>query len=269
MGAANFAPRSPWALKFPPVIGQTPYKLMVGHADYRKAKQGIDNNAALSLAMDCLNSERTNQIRLILGARRPLIVGVHAEEATGRNKIPLAYAEVLADSLRLETEPKIVQASIANHSNAKTIYHRMVSQPTFCGPVKSGGLYLIVDDVCTAGGTLANLKGYIEENGGVVVAMSVLAMRNRDLTYWISLAQSTLAKLKYKHAGLDVLWNREFGYGIDKLTEGEAGHLLSAPSVDVIRNRLADARRDLNIEGDEKANQGTKKEGVSVGDKPF
>lgn len=35
---------------------------------------------------------------------------------------------------------------------------------------------------------------------------------------------------------------RCFGYGIDHLTQGEAGHLKAAPSVDAIRTRIFEAR---------------------------
>lgn len=35
---------------------------------------------------------------------------------------------------------------------------------------------------------------------------------------------------------------QEFGYGIDQLTQGEAGHLKAAQSVDAIRDRITAAR---------------------------
>jgi len=41
---------------------------------------------------------------------------------------------------------------------------------------------------------------------------------------------------------MDEYWKQEFGYGIDQLTQGEAGHLKAAQSVDAIRNRIAAAR---------------------------
>ena len=41
---------------------------------------------------------------------------------------------------------------------------------------------------------------------------------------------------------MDEYWKQEFGYGIDQLTQGEAGHLKNAQSVDAIRDRIAAAR---------------------------
>ena len=41
---------------------------------------------------------------------------------------------------------------------------------------------------------------------------------------------------------MDEYWKQEFGYGIDRLTQGEAGHLKAAQSVDAIRDRITAAR---------------------------
>lgn len=191
------------------------------------------------------------KIQKIIGDRAVKIVAVHANEARGRNKIPIAYAEILAANLRACADTGIVQSAIANHSNAASIYHRMVSPALFDGHVEIGTNYLIVDDTCTAGGTLANLRGYIESKGGVVVCISTLAIPTANLEYDISLASNTMARLKYRHPKLDNVCKLEFNYGIECLTEGEAGHFHAAPSIDAIRNRLAAARRDLNISGNE------------------
>jgi hypothetical protein len=195
-----------------------------------------------------------------LSPSKPRIVPVHAEEMGGRNKIPMAYGEVIANVLRLDTDPGIVQSSVANHSNSPSIYHRLVSSPTFSGFVEKGVDYFLVDDTCTAGGTLASLRGFIEGSGGRVALMSVLALNNLNRAYDMSLSETTLLQLRRKHPQLDAWWGEEFGYGIDCLTEGEAGHLRSAPSFDTIRSRIIEARRDLNLNGNEGAPSGAAKE---------
>ena len=179
---------------------------MQDHLAYRAAKSGESSEAALSLIYDCIEDESMRLIRSSFGGCEPRIVAVHAEESRGRNKIPAAYAEVLGVLLELRTDPGIVQSSVANHGGAESIYHRLVSQPTFSGYVEKGAPYFIVDDTCTAGGTLACLKGYIEVNGGIVVGMSVLAAKWAGMTYDINLADSTLRRLKYRHPGLAQLW---------------------------------------------------------------
>jgi hypothetical protein len=198
-----------------------------------------------------MDDKAMHAIKEQLGDMRPRVVAVHAEEMSGRNKIPMAYGEVLAKILGLDTDPGIVQASVANHSHAPSIYHRFASPPIFAGYVERDARYLVVDDTCTAGGTLANLRGFIEAAGGLVVSMSVLALNNLNQVYDISLTQGTLHQLRKKHPSLDKWWQEEFGYGIECLTEGEAGHLRSAPSFDTIRNRIIEARRDLDVSRDE------------------
>lgn len=248
-------PRTPWPENFPPVIAHVDQREMREHPAYRLAKDGLSDEAALTLVYDLINDTAIERISNIINGREVRICGVHAEEAAGRNKIPMAYAEVLAHVLDQFTDPGIVQSSVANHGGAQSIYHRMVSQPAFEGYVEPNAFYMIVDDTCTAGGTLANLKGFIEVNGGRVLGMSVLAKSRVDLPYYISLAPGRVEQLRYRHKTLDEFWIAEYGYGLDCLTDGEAGHLFTAPSVDTIRNRLAEARRDLNIDSDEESDQ--------------
>jgi len=249
-------PRTPWRDDFPQVTAQAEYRTMRDHPAYRDAKDGIDSNAALLLVFDLINDQSVEAIAQQIAGRDARIVSVHAEEATGRNRIPLAYAEVLASVLDLTTDAGIVQSSVANHGNAPSIYHRMVSQPSFDGYVESDVNYVIVDDNCTAGGTLANLKGYIETNGGRVICASVLARRSFTNPCYLSLDPVTLRRLNREHGTLDTFWMEEFGNGLDTLTEGEAGHLFAAPSTVTIRNRLAEARRDLGILRNENLDRG-------------
>jgi len=229
---------------------------MRAHIAYEAAKHGRDNEAALALVYDWIDDVQMQRIRDRIRGKSPRVVAVHAEEAKGRNKIPLAYGEVLAGVLGLDTDPGIVQASVAKHTAPPSIYHRFASPPVFDGYVERGAEYLIVDDTCTAGGTLANLKGFIEYHGGIVVGMSVLSLNSPNLAYDISLSAPMLRQLRLRHPALDEWWKGEFGYGIECLTEGEAGNLRAAPSFDTIRNRLAEARRDLDLNDDEGSHEG-------------
>ena len=54
-----------------------------------------------------------------------------------------------------------------------------------------------------------------------------------------------LAAIENKHGpSMNRFWQENFGYGIDKLTQSEAGHLRRATSVDEIRDRLVKARHE-------------------------
>ena len=128
MANQSVPPRTPWLETFPSVVAHAEYRLMKGHSAYDLAKKGKSNQAALSLVYDLINDDAIELIRSQFNDGQTRIVAVHAQEASGRNKIPMAYAEVLARILDLSTDPGIVQSSIANHGGAPSIYHRMMSQ---------------------------------------------------------------------------------------------------------------------------------------------
>jgi hypothetical protein len=97
-----------------------------------------------------------------------------------------------------------------------------------------------VDDHVGLGSTLANLRGHIESHGGTVVLATTLSASRRSEV--LALRAATLHSLSDKHGELDKYWRHHVGFGIDVLTEAEAGYLLRAPSVDAIRAGVAQAR---------------------------
>ena len=246
-------PRKAWPSDFPAVVVHIEYRRILQHPDYPMAKAAAAA-AAEGLVADLVNEAAVQRIAEVLGSRKPEIVPVHAEERTGRNKIPMAYALLLADRLGLDVGTRIVQSNIALHGG-RDAYYRLAIQPEFDGPVVSGRDYLIVDDTMTMGGTLANLRGHIEANGGEVIMASTLTrpaspgVGGAALDLEIHLASTTLARLNARHRRLSAWWKQEFGHDLDALTEGEAGHLLKTASVDAIRDRIAAARRRAGIGG--------------------
>ncbi|UKK52167.1 hypothetical protein L6472_06185 [Prevotella sp. E13-17] len=96
---------------------------------------------------------------------------VHAEEATGYNQIPGQYALEFEDAgLQLSD---IVQINKPAHTGSDRV-GRFLRRARFDGNVEPGAEYIIVDDHVTMGGTLRDLKDYIESEGGKVVAVSTL-----------------------------------------------------------------------------------------------
>ena len=86
-----------------------------------------------------------------------------------------------------------------------------------------------------------NLRGHIESHGGAVVLATTLSASRRSEV--LALRPETLHSLFEKHGELlDKYWRDHVGFGIDVLTEAEAGYLLRAPSVDAIRTGMAEAR---------------------------
>lgn len=108
------------------------------------------------------------------------------------------------------------------------------------GDIVAGADYLLVDDHVGFGGTLANLRGFIEYNGGHVLGMTTLT-ETREARR-IAIRDKTADMQKSKHGQeLEQFWHGEFGHGIDCLTEIEAGYLCRASSVAAIKNRMAQA----------------------------
>ncbi len=75
----------------------------------------------------------------------------------------------------LTTSYKSVRAF---HTGAKAM-DRMVGRADFEGPVEKGGHYVLVDDVSTMGGALAELANHIRAYGGEVVGHATLVNASR------------------------------------------------------------------------------------------
>ena len=232
--------RAPWG-DFPRVIRNDDLGALQDEPEYQAAKAG-DKQAALDLVDRLLTDDTAQRIKDQTGDRKPLVLPVLAVEAAGNNKIPLAMAEVLADRLGLGIELGIVQREKVGRTGAGSD-HRLAFNPSFKGDVKAGHDYLVVDDTLTMGGTIASLRGYVENHGGKVVAASVMTAHEGALD--LAVKPKMLAGIAEKHGPvMNAFWQETFGYGIDKLTQGEAGHLRRAASVDEIRDRLAKARHE-------------------------
>jgi len=150
-------------------------------------------------------------------------------------------AAVIADRLGLDVEGNIKQIQRVKRTKSGA-NHRLAFNPSFDGAVISGCDYLIVDDNMLMGGTIASLRGYIENRGGNVLGAFV--MTGRDGAMDIVVKPEMIKSIVDKHgSAMDEYWKKEFGYGIDQLTQSEAGHLKAAESVESIRERIASARQ--------------------------
>jgi hypoxanthine-guanine phosphoribosyltransferase len=217
----------------------TPLGTAANHPNYSAAKQGANLDAAFDLVNDILPDEKVHELQKKLGDKKPIIVPVHAEEAQGKNKIPIAFAAILAVRIGIFYNTDIVQIN-KPYRTGKGAYYRLVNYPIFDGPVEIDQDYLILDDTLTMGGTFASLRGHIENKGGRVIMATALTGHPGAAN--ISITSKMLRKLQEKHGNeLDIWWKEQFGFGIDSLTQGEAGHLAKAPSLDAIRDRIVEA----------------------------
>lgn len=221
---------------FPPVFILCPLGTAKNDPNYERAKRKGDNNAALQLVKAIVPPEKINELRVIIGSYNPLILPVHAIEEFGTNKIPAALAYYISAQLKLDRCSDIVQANKPQRTD-KGAFYRLSQYPFFDGDVQKGRNYVILDDTLSMGGTLASLRGYIENKGGHVIL--AIALTGHDGAAFLNIKEAMLTAIRNKHGDeLDEWWKTEVGFGVDKLTQGEAGHLKKAPSIEEIRSRI-------------------------------
>jgi hypoxanthine-guanine phosphoribosyltransferase len=100
--------------------------------------------------------------------------------------------------------------------------------------------YFLVDDFVGQGGTLANLRGFVESRGAKVLGATSLT--GKGYSAKLSLSKETLRGLKGKHGTeLEQWWVAAFGYGFERLTESEARYLTRADDAHSISARIVAA----------------------------
>lgn len=225
---------------FPDVIIHATETAVKKHQSYKEAKSG-DNEAALELVQDTISPEQIDRLKQLLNGRTPLLASAHAYEAEGVNAIPEVFADELAQLLGLAVDNGIVQTNVVAHTGSDG-FGRLARQPFFEGPVANGQEYILVDDFVGMGGTLANLRGYIEEQGGRVIA--AVTLTGKPYSAKLALDKEQLQELRNKHGKeLETWWQENFGHSFDCLTQSEARYLTRTKDVDTIRNRIAEAKQ--------------------------
>jgi hypoxanthine-guanine phosphoribosyltransferase len=214
-------------------------ELAVKKSPYYSAAKGGDADAADLLVADMIQRDCTTNLMMPMRSRQARLLPIHALEAKGVNEIPAAMAKLLSGWLGFPVETSIVQANTVGHTGASG-FQRLANQACFVGEVERGEQYLIVDDFVGQGGTLANLIGYIESQGGHAAGATVLTGK----PYSAMLAPDDLhiQALRDKHGReFEDWWRETFGFGFDCLTRSEARYLENSPDAQTIRDRLAAA----------------------------
>lgn len=221
---------------FPPVFIFCPLGTAKNHPKYEAAKMQGSDAAAYELVKDITPKQKISELSQILEDRSAHILPIHAIEEFGTNKIPAALAFYLANKLNCELCSDIVQANKPQRTGKRAFY-RLSQYPFFDGKVVKGQNYVILDDTLSMGGTLASLRGYIENKGGNVIL--AIALTGHSGAASLNIKDAMLNAIRDKHGDeLNEWWKSEIGFGLDKLTQGEAGHLKKAPSFAEITSRV-------------------------------
>lgn len=189
-----------------------------------------------------VNNTTIQRIADFIGNKKPLLIPVHAEEAISINRIPLAYAMVIATKLNLNVELNIVQAAKVSRTGTDG-FSRLAFPPPFSGiPSINAEYAIILDNTLTQGGTLANLKGYVAQFGIKTLVATTLTGKNYSSV--LAIATDTLINLRGKYYELESWWIEFFGYGFECLTKSEARYILnSKKDANAVRNRIIAERQ--------------------------
>jgi hypoxanthine-guanine phosphoribosyltransferase len=225
---------------FPDVIIHASETSVKKHLVYPDAKAGSVESAS-ELVKDNFNADAVETLKVRLQGRKPVIISAHALEGEGVNVIPETFAMMLAEKLGLEVESGIVQINTVSHTGSDG-FGRLSRQPAFDGDVIKGKEYFIVDDFIGMGGTIANLRGYVESKGGIVIGAT--ALTGKPYSSKLAPDRNTLQDLRDKHGKeLEDWWEKRFNHTFDSLTQSEARYLLKTENADRIRNKIIEAEQ--------------------------
>ena len=205
---------------------------------YALAKSG-DKEAALNLIGE-------NVLTWLISIKNQLpcdaiYVAPFAREATGDNAIPQVLANACAIVSGGEVDIGIVQTTRVFHTGADPM-ERLLTRPSFEGEVVRDKRYVLVDDVTTMGGTLAELSNYIQANGGKILGIVVIVNAGRDKSFAPS---KRIINLLNERFGDEI--RKFFGIALPALTVNEANYLVGFRSIDEIRNRCVKARKEIDL----------------------
>ena len=231
-------PRTPWG-NFPDVLIHASESAVKQHPAYKAAKAGHVLSAT-ALVNDTMNERKNQQLVDLLRGSTPTLVSAHAYEREGVNAIPDAFAVEISKAVGWPHDTAVTQINVVFHTGADG-FSRMARPAEFAGAIQAGCEYVLVDDFVGMGGTLANLKGYIESNGGKVLA--AVSLTGKPHSAKLALSPERLQELRLKHGTeLETWWVGRFAHAFDALTESEARYLARTETADTIRNRIVEAQ---------------------------
>lgn len=220
------------------VLSGDDFSAVKANEHYRDAKGG-DVRAAANLVTEIFGASRPGSF--VRDAYYLPVVSI-SKIGQRHNAIPVALVAYLSVWNGCRVATGVFQANLACHTGADPM-ERMVSRAVFCGHIEPGKKYVLVDDVVTMGGTLADLSNFIVQRGGEVVGVSLLANSSRDGIVPNAGDNKIYRLLKERDDGsFGHAIEREFGVAIDALTRDEARYLIGFRDVAELRNRAAAAR---------------------------
>lgn len=246
--------RAPWEGDFPDVFVNRRWKssdakaiCLADHVLYNAAKGQRDMDSALSLLDDLVLERTIVQLRELENQHgvKPKLIAPAAQVSESNNSLAIGYANWLGHELGWPVDENVYQ--IKDFSKDKLNgWVRIAHRSTFYGEIDKKTPYVIVDDVITLGGTLADLRSFIIEKGGRVIGMSTIASNDGN-DVRIRLDTDTQTKLE-KSYGSDLakFCHEHLGFDHRGFTNPEAGRLLSCSGYVDLRKKIVRGRDEGN-----------------------
>lgn len=248
--------RVPWEDHFPDVFVNCPWSgtrhgvgCLSKHVLYPAAKGERDIGAAIDILDDLASEDTVASLRNIAIQRgvTPKIIAPAAQAGDSNNALAVGYAQWLGHELDWPVETEVFQSKAFSRDKLGP-WVRISNRSSFYGQIDKGRAYVIVDDVMTLGGTLADLRSFILRKGGHVIAMSAIASRD-GADRPIHLGAEMKAKLERFYGNdLAEFCNKLLGFPHFCLTREEGERLLGCSGYVDLRKKILRARDEADAQ---------------------
>ncbi|HEY0125293.1 MAG TPA: phosphoribosyltransferase [Rhizobium sp.] len=204
-------------------------------------------DASLDLLDDLVIKDTITKLRELeekCGAK-PKLIAPAAQPSDSNNVLAIGYANWLGHELDWDVEDGVFQ--IKDFSKDKLNgWVRIAHRSTFYGEIDKTSPYVIVDDVITLGGTLADLRSFILGKGGRVIGMSTIASKDGS-DVQIRLDNDNQTKLE-KSYGSDLakFCHELLGFDHKGFTGAEADRVLGCSGYVDLRKKIVRGRDEGN-----------------------
>lgn len=203
------------------------------HPHYPAAKAG-DFKAALLAVQDLMSTIELDALTPYV-EQQAILLPVLAQEAQGRNKLPLALALYLEHKLGLKVELGIGQATKVSRTSLSGL-DRVFTVPEFTGKALAGTAYILLDDTLTQGGTFAALASHIQQQNAFVAG--AIALTGKQYSARLNLDDALLEQLRDKHGELESTFQTVTGYNYAALTTSEGRTLCNFKPASEVKERI-------------------------------
>lgn len=240
-----------WPINFPDVISGRTVDELQAHPAFAAAKRG-DFDAAVEV----VNALAENGVleKLRRDYRRAELLCVYVPSG---NALPLAFAEWMSRETGMsicQSVQKCANAPSHTSRGATNRFARRVSFEVRTGHPAPRGKYVLVDDVCTQGGTISELRQFVIGHGGRV--MGVAALSHTDSTAMsngrrLAPTADTLDEIEARHglANVGRILGRFGIYGgnAGAMTESELRLVLRYDTLDAFEREIQAERRGATV----------------------